>query len=83
MRHNRKLVVAGLLVGLLSLASYPALFAATPLVPTLIAAVAAVPPKTRPFALGALIAAAIGFVALIVFLAILSSSPPGTEHYGP
>jgi hypothetical protein len=82
MTRSRKLV-CGLIVGLLSLASYPVLFAATPVVPLLIAALTALPTRTRPFALGALIAAGIGFVALIAFLAVLASSPPGTEHYGP
>lgn len=83
MTHDRKLMLAGFVVGLLSLASYPLLFAITPVVPMLIGAVTAISPKTRPFAYGALIAAGVAVIALVVFLVVLSATPPGAEHYGP
>ncbi|SIN10516.1 hypothetical protein [Mycobacteroides abscessus] len=83
MTHDRKLMLAGFVIGLLSLASYPLLFALTPVAPLLIGAVTAISPKTRPFAYGALIAAGVAVVALVVFLIVQSATPPGTEHYGP
>ncbi|WP_078324490.1 hypothetical protein [Mycobacteroides salmoniphilum] len=83
MNPDKKLKIAGFVVGLLSLASYPLLFAVTPVAPMLIAAVTAISPKTRPFAYGALIAAGFAVAALVVFLIVLSVIPPGTEQYGP
>lgn len=83
MTHDRKLMIAGFVVGILSLASYPLLFMLTPIAPLLIGAVAAISPKTRPFAYGALIAAAVAVVVLVAFLIVLSITPPGVEHYGP
>lgn len=83
MSTDRKLQIAGFVVGMLSLASYPLLFAITPVAPLVIAAAAAISPKTRPFALGALVAAGVAVVALVVFLIVLAATPPGAEHYGP
>ncbi|SHU53435.1 Uncharacterised protein [Mycobacteroides abscessus subsp. bolletii] len=80
---DRKLTLAGFVVGILSLASYPLLFAVTPVVPLIIGGVASISPKTRPFAYGALIAAGVAVVALIIFLVALSMTTPGTETYGP
>lgn len=83
MTHDRKLMLAGFVVGILSLASYPLLFVMTPVAPLLIGAVAAISPKARPFAFGALIAAGVAIIALLVFLIALSVTPPGVENYGP
>lgn len=76
-------MIAGFVAGILSLASYPLLFAITPVAPLLIGAATCISPKTRPFAYGALIAAAVAVVALVVFLIVLSLTPPGAEQYGP
>ncbi|WP_157895847.1 hypothetical protein [Mycobacteroides chelonae] len=51
--------------------------------PMLIGGVAAISPRTRPFAYGALAAAVVAVAALVVFLIVLSVTPSGAEQYGP
>lgn len=74
--------MTGFIVGVLSLGAYPLLFAATPLVPLLISAATAIPSKARPFAVGALAASIVGFIALLILMGFASTMTSGTEHYG-
>ncbi|QDF72370.1 hypothetical protein [Mycobacteroides chelonae] len=74
--------VAGLLAGsaVFSLAVY--LYMLTPVLLVLIGIGTYIPPKSRPFSIG-ILAAAAGSVVFILVLAIGQSVvPPGTEHYG-
>ncbi|MDM2320787.1 hypothetical protein [Mycobacteroides abscessus] len=80
---NRYLTIAGLLAGsaAFSLAVYLYMF--TPVLLVLVGIGTYIPPKSRPFSIGVLAAAA-GSVVFILVLAIGQSIvPSGTTTYGP
>ncbi|GLE57361.1 hypothetical protein BKG83_00195 [Mycobacteroides chelonae] len=80
---RRYLPIAGLLTGaaVSSLAVY--LYVLTPVLLGLLAAASAISPKSRPFAIGMLAAAAGSIVFMIVLAIGQTVVAPGTSTYGP
>jgi hypothetical protein len=77
------LTVAGLLIGSLTLGTFVFLYALTPLVPLALAGATAISPRSRPFAWGALAAAAGTVVFLVIAGVTMSVVGPGVEVYSP
>lgn len=76
------MTLAGMLVGaaLLSFSIY--FYVLTPVFVLAVAGLAAISPKTRPFAWGLYAAAMASFVFFLVFMLVQSTAPPGTVTYG-